>query len=43
VVGSGPLGRSSFRMSFVFGGEQFDEILIRLGGVRLGEKFEVEI
>jgi hypothetical protein len=31
----------SIRLRFVFGGEQYDEILIALGGLRLGEKFEV--
>jgi hypothetical protein len=44
MVGSGPLGRRwEFGLSFVFGGEQYDEILIALGGLRLGEKFEFEI
>jgi hypothetical protein len=33
----------SIGLSFVFAGEQYDDILIGLDRLRLGENFEVEI
>jgi hypothetical protein len=48
VIGSGMLGmcsggkERSVGAEFVLGGQRCDEILIALGGPRLGEKFEVK-
>ena len=43
VRGSGLLavGRWTFGLNYVFGGQNYNYILIALGGLRVGENFEV--